>query len=441
MKVTGHDRLLIGFYGDDFTGSTDVMEVLEFAGLPTVLFLSPPTPEQLARFSGLAAIGIAGTARAQSPGWMDANLPQIFDTLSALDPELIHYKICSTFDSAPDTGSIGRALEIGLRQTGAAWASMLVAAPRLRRYQFFGNLFATVDGIGYRLDRHPTMARHPVTPMLEADLRLHLADQTDLPVGLVDVLQLAQGDAALTRALLAGARIVLLDGTDEASMISAGRLIWDNRGKSRLSVSSSGLQYALTAHWRATGELPEQAAPARVAPVDRLFVVSGSCSPGTAAQIDWAEAEGWLCLRADPADLLQHGVHDLAQSCLAALDQGRDVVVYTAKSPTDPAIAAFNKVAGSAGQAALGRALADLTKQVTASARLPRIVVVGGDTSGHITQGLGIYALTAVAPLAPGSPLCRAHALGAPFDGLTIALKGGQVGGPEFFGLVKTGVS
>ena len=40
------------FYGDDFTGSTAVMEVLTFAGLPTVLFLDVPTPERLARFAG-----------------------------------------------------------------------------------------------------------------------------------------------------------------------------------------------------------------------------------------------------------------------------------------------------------------------------------------------------------------------------------------------------
>ena len=54
------------------------------------------------------------------------------------------------------------------------WSPMIVGAPRLARYQVFGNLFAAVDGVGYRLDRHPTMSRHPVTPMDEADLRVHL---------------------------------------------------------------------------------------------------------------------------------------------------------------------------------------------------------------------------------------------------------------------------
>lgn len=35
--------LLLTYYGDDFTGSTDVMESLELYGIPTVLFLAMPT--------------------------------------------------------------------------------------------------------------------------------------------------------------------------------------------------------------------------------------------------------------------------------------------------------------------------------------------------------------------------------------------------------------
>jgi len=37
--------LLLTWYGDDFTGSTDVMEALTLGGVPAVLFLEPPTAE------------------------------------------------------------------------------------------------------------------------------------------------------------------------------------------------------------------------------------------------------------------------------------------------------------------------------------------------------------------------------------------------------------
>ena len=61
------------------------------------------------------------------------------------------------------------------------------------------------------------------------------------------------------------------------------------------------------------------------------------------------------------------------------------------------------------------------------------------DTSGHAASTLGVYALTAVAPVAPGSPLCRAHTDDTALAGLEIALKGGQVGRPDFFCAVKRG--
>ena len=46
------EGILVAWYGDDFTGSAATMEVLAFAGLPSVLFLDLPTPEMLARFPG-----------------------------------------------------------------------------------------------------------------------------------------------------------------------------------------------------------------------------------------------------------------------------------------------------------------------------------------------------------------------------------------------------
>jgi 3-oxoisoapionate kinase len=162
--------VLVAFYGDDFTGSSAVMEVMTFAGLPAVMFVETPTSEQLERFRSYRAIGIAGVARAMPPSWMDAHLPGAFRALAALKAPVTHYKICSTLDSSPAVGSIGRAIDIGASIFGetpglANWQPLVVAAPAIGRYQAFGNLFAASgDGV-YRLDRHPVMQRHPVTPM------------------------------------------------------------------------------------------------------------------------------------------------------------------------------------------------------------------------------------------------------------------------------------
>ena len=109
---------ILAFYGDDLTGSTDVLEALTLRGVRTVLFTAEPSPSLRARFADVVAIGLAGTSRSETPDWMDANLPGAFGYLAATGAPLCHYKVCSTFDSAPAIGSIGRALEIGRRVFG-----------------------------------------------------------------------------------------------------------------------------------------------------------------------------------------------------------------------------------------------------------------------------------------------------------------------------------
>src|ERR1043166_1588371 len=133
---------LFSFYGDDFTGSTDALEALAANGVPSVLFLEPPDERRLAAFPGCRAIGIAGESRSRPPDWMSANLPVIFGRLKAYGAPICQYKVCSTFDSSPHTGSIVRALEIGQDTFGTPWVPIAVAAPHLRRHLLFGSLFA-----------------------------------------------------------------------------------------------------------------------------------------------------------------------------------------------------------------------------------------------------------------------------------------------------------
>ncbi|MFH6786935.1 MULTISPECIES: four-carbon acid sugar kinase family protein [Methylobacterium] len=446
------DGPLVAFYGDDFTGSSAAMEVLAFAGLETVLFLSTPTPERLAAFAGARAVGIAGVARSQPPAWMDRELPGPFRLLASLGAPVAHYKACSTFDSAPHVGSIGRAAEIGRGIFSGDWIPMVVADPGMGRYQSFGHLFAMAHGTGYRLDRHPTMARHPVTPMDEADLGRHLARQTALPVGLVDFVGMkrGEGEAALDRARAEGAAIVSLDVLDAETLAEAGRLIWELGGSRVFAVGSQGVEAALVAHWRDAGLLPAEAPVPRCTPVARIAVVSGSVSPATAGQIAHALGHGFAGIRLDArrvvdADAFAREIGRAVMEARAALSEGRDPLIYSAAGPDDPAVASLREAVAGAGLdpgaasdrlgAGLGRAL----REIVLAAGLTRAVIAGGDTSGHAAMQLGIDALTALSPLDPGSPLCRAHGPDTPLDGLDLALKGGQVGRPDFFLAVKQG--
>lgn len=440
------DGLLLTFYGDDYTGSSAAMEVLSFAGVPTVLFLGPPTREQLARLSGFRAVGVAGIARSQSPAWMEKNLPPIYSALAALGSPVFHYKVCSTFDSAPHVGSIGKAIELAAPLFGGAWFPLVVGAPAIQRYQAFGHLFAGVDGVAHRLDRHPVMARHPVTPMAEADVLRHLAMQTTMPSALIDLVALkrGRGDERLADAQRGEARIVALDVIDDETLVEAGRLVWEHRGERLLAVGSQGVEYALTAYWRAAGYLPESPAQKKASARDRIAVVSGSCSSITARQIAFALDNGFEGVRLDAAravdpDAWEREVQRGVASARAALEKGRDPLTYTAAGPDDPAVTALAVAIANAGadagevNARLGDGLGRVLGELVREASLRRVVIAGGDTSGHAGLALGLYAVTALAPLAPGAPLCRGLADDPAMDGVEIAFKGGQMGDTDFF--------
>jgi 3-oxoisoapionate kinase len=429
--------LLYCYYGDDFTGSTDVLEQLAGNGVSSVLFLGAPTSAQLARFSACQAIGFAGDARSRTPEWMSDNLPAIFTRMRDLGPAIVQYKVCSTFDSSPHRGSIGRALEIGRSIFATKTVPIGVAAPHLGRFLLFGNLFAAGGKQVFRIDRHPTMAHHPATPMDEADLRLHLAKQTNLAIGLVDLRAFQSGDAEeqFRQRTEGGTAALFLDGIDAAMLQQAGELIWGLTRASRplFTIGSSGVTASLIAHWRSAGIIASEPPSVTATKADQILVISGSCSAVTAGQILWAKQQGFACLELDAAALARgrsEAVETAIGLALQPLRSGRDTVLYTALgTPT-----------GLTHDKELGRALGRLLLALVQQTGVRRVVLCGGDTSSHAVQQLDLTALTFAGTLAPGAPLCRAHAEEATgLDGLELVLKGGQIGPEDFFRIARQG--
>lgn len=451
-SAMSQNDLLLAYYGDDFTGSTDAMEAMTAAGVPSVLFLDVPCPELLTRFPHVRCVGIAGSSRGRSPEWMEQELPRALNALARLGAPILHYKVCSTFDSSPTIGSIGKAIDIGVKTMHGRWSPSIVGAPRLKRYQVFGNLFAMVDGVGYRLDRHPTMSRHPVTPMAEADLRRHLSAQTQRRIELVDMVQLRQGKAAQRLDAIQGDDIpvVMIDVLDDETLLAAGRLIWEHRAEGVFSASSSGLQYALTSYWRSEGLLPAEPSLPVAGPVPSIAVVSGSCSPVTAGQIQWARENGFHAERLQLASALNDHtrgdeIERVVRIGAKAISDGTSVIVFSAEGPDDPSVLAFDETARNNGlcraDAArkVGAVLAEVMRRLLDEVDLRRVVVAGGDSSGEVASALEIEALTIAAGLTPGAPLCRAWSRVPRRDGIEIVLKGGQMGDAGFFGLVLDG--
>jgi uncharacterized protein YgbK (DUF1537 family) len=433
--------LVMTYYGDDFTGSTDVMEACVRSGLDAVLFLDSPTREDVEALGSLDVVGVAGLSRSWSPKEMDDQLPTIFQALKKLGAPLFHYKICSTFDSSPQVGSIGRAMEIARDTFGEHTIPLVVGAPILKRYTAFGNLFATADGVTYRIDRHPTMANHPVTPMTEGDLLVHLSHQTSLPGGLIDVLTLNQSpdqiDDAVDQKVAEKPGYLLFDVLEETSLRETGRQLsrlvsrrWEEHQETTVVCGSSGVEYALAEHWMAGTKhsSPSDQAFAVVEPATTLVVV-GSRSPVTAAQTEFARENGFLEVPVDPARFLDHPAEieayraELVAQVLHSLASQTNTILTTPPKSSDVPIDGN----------ALGAQLSLIVKDVARQNLPPRLVVAGGDTSGHVAQALGIHSLRVIGLMAPGSPLCLAGLSRDVKGSLEICLKGGQVGPPDYF--------
>ncbi len=270
-------KLLLTFYGDDFTGSTDALEQLTLAGIRAALFITPLTSAQLKNFPDLQAVGVARKTRSFVPTVMERELKPALLALKKLGARHIHYKVCSTFDSSPEIGSVGRVMDLAAKIFPAPFIPLLVAAPALGRYTIFGNHFARF-GIGssgaiHRLDRHPSISKHPVTPMTEADLRVHLARQTEKKIALFDILKFALPEnefhSALQKILAEKPDVVLFDALTAEHLARIGEVLEKCAAAKQpfFSVGSSGIEAALAMVWKQKSRPRIVALPANQIPI------------------------------------------------------------------------------------------------------------------------------------------------------------------------------
>lgn len=425
--------LRLAYYADDFTGATDALEQLENAGVRTRLYLEPPSREALAATPEIEAIGVAGRTRSLPTAEIDTEVRPVFQTLRELGAAHVHYKVCSTFDSSPKVGSIGRVIDIAAEEFGRPFIPLAVGVPGLGRWCVFGNLFASY-GIGadtpaYRLDRHPSMSCHPVTPADEADLRVHLARQTDKRISLVDVRTINRGPQAVIAAVERAcgdemAKIVLFDCLSNENVATIGSVLkhYTDAKRPLFSVGSSVIETALASQWSLL-------APAAntVVPSGPALVLAGSCSPVTAAQIDEANHAGFSVVKLDVRHLIEGGNSAVGEAGTQAVEAIADALGVIVSSQ-----GSVNRD-GELPAERLGDALAAIYRRVRDSSPLGLTVVAGGDTSSYAARSLRIESLSFHSPLTPGAPICKATSTDPLVDGGCFVFKGGQVGRPDLF--------
>ena len=422
-----------GWYGDDFTGATDTLATLARRGRRAFLFLRVPEPQQLAQAGDLEAVGIAGAARAMSPDEMKIELAPVGAFFRDLGIRLLHYKCCSTFDSAPARGNIAVAAAALREYVSYETVAIVGGQPSLGRYCAFSNLFASfgADGDIFRLDRHPTMSRHPATPMNEADLRLHL-----LALGMQDIgaihWPLLVGDpeavAAEWQRLSETASTMLLDALDAQHVEAIGRLLRnESRQRSLLAVGPSSVAQAFFE------EREPVIDPSSALADGPVLAFVGSLSPTTRVQI--AAARSYKRLAVDAVSLLSSADarERIVAKTIAMLAHGEHVMLSTAPEAGD---------APHAAAADLAEVSALLVDAILRGHPVRRLAIAGGDTSSRIVGRLGYWGLGYHSQISNGVAISLARSDDASRDGMLVMLKGGQMGHEQLFeSFLETGAS
>ena len=396
--------MLLGCIADDLTGATDLGVTLAREGLSVVQVNGVPE-------AGLAvpdadAVVVALKSRTNQPQEAVEWSLRALAWLRRAGARHINFKVSSTFDSTP-RGNIGPVADALLAALGADFALATPAYPRNRRTVYFGNLF-----VGDVPLAESGMRNHPLTPMTDSNLVRVLGAQTKGRVGLVDFAAVEAGATAARarcEALRAeGMRYAIVDAIRDEHLVAAGEAC----AQMPLAIGGAGLGMGIA---RALREgAPKRAAAALPKVQGAAAILSGSCSEATLAQVEAARGR-YPSLRLDPSRLDVDAALDWATPKLGAVP----VLLYTSAPPSARAVGRAE---------AIEQAFRDLARGL-AAAGVRRFVVAGGETSGAVTEALGVRALAIGPEIAPGVPW-TASIGGEP---MLLALKSGNFGGPEFF--------
>jgi len=230
---------------------------------------------------------------------------------------------------------------------------------------------------------------------------------------------------------------------------------YSETGRSLFSVGSSGIEMALGSHWRNQGLFETRQKWEHPGRSDPMLVASGSRSPVTAQQIEYATSHGFEEIALDTVEIARenNGSSNIlkkhTEEALRHLMQGRSVIIHTSFGDEDPRIEQTKQVFSQRGWDAstirsnssriFGSAMGHIVREVVSKSGLQRVLFAGGDTSSYSSGTLGIEAMEMIAPITQGAPLCKVHAPGSPCDGLEVNFKGGQVGDESYFETVLNG--
>lgn len=404
----------LGCIGDDFTGSSDLanmlakegMRVTQFSGVPDDAAPNNVDAGVVALKSRTIPVNEAVCLSLEALEWLEAQgCTQFF------------FKYCSTFDSTKE-GNIGPVIEALMEKLGAASVIVCPAFSAMGRSVYEGHLF-----VNDTLLSESGMEHHPLTPMTDPDIRRWLAHQTNHGIGHVPARVVLEGPEAISSAITAetkaGRPIIVVDAIRDADLRQIGAAAKDLP----LITGGSGIALGLPANLMSKTDLsaPDTSWTGLQGPG---AIIAGSASKMTRAQVTrWSESHPAFEMSAEK--VLERRIKP-EQAARFAFEADGTALLYSSADP-ETVQAAQERYGREAVASQLEEFFAETARQLVAGG-IKRLVIAGGETSGAVVEGLKIKALRIGPEIAPGVP-----AVADEGRSLVLALKSGNFGDEDFF--------
>jgi uncharacterized protein YgbK (DUF1537 family) len=412
--------MLLGCIADDFTGATDLANMLVRGGMRTIQTIGVPS---VPLKEEVDAVVVALKSRTIPAPEAVAQSLAALAWLKAAGAKQIYFKYCSTFDSTPK-GNIGPVTDALMDALGADFTVACPAFPEAGRTICRGYLF-----VGDMLLSESGMKDHPLTPMTDANLVRVLQAQTSRKVGLIRYDTLAQGASALRQRIAAlkrdGVAIAIADALSEKDLV----ILAEGCAGLPLVTAGSGVGLGIALEHARAGRLRHAGTAATLPHVEgHAAVLSGSCSVATNGQVAlWMQSRR-PALRIDPLQLAAG--QPVAREALDWADvrvRSEPVLIYATATPDDVK-AAQREIGVERAGVLVEQALAEIAKGLVKMG-VRKLVVAGGETAGAVVGALGVTGLRIGPQIDPGVPWTES--LDA--EPIALALKSGNFGSADFF--------
>ena len=412
--------ITLGCIADDFTGATDLANMLVKGGLKTIQLLGNPSKEDVV--PSVDAVIIALKTRTIPVEEAIEQSLQALNWLKNAGAKQFFFKYCSTFDST-DEGNIGPVIDALMEALETQFTIACPAFPETERTIFKGHLF-----VGDKLLSDSPMKDHPLTPMTDSNLVSTLSRQTSQKVGLVEYKDILAGPSAIRKAFdqlqKEDVAIAVTDVLNDEHLYFLGEAVKDFK----LITGGSGIALGLPSQFKSRNNHQEETRAHSLPKVlGKEIVLSGSCSEMTLAQVD-EFSKRYSTLKLNPIELAENN-SALANSVDWVIQaKGEEPILVYASAPPDAVKQAQKKLGRDLASSTVENALAKIALAAVQNG-FRRIVVAGGETAGAVVSNLGIKGIMIGEQIDPGVP--TTVSIGDPSIGLV--LKSGNFGSADFF--------